>query len=106
MFAYIVVIVHYVSSCAFVATFQGCLYVFHVSQKALQIEISMYEDTLEAVTTLTTVCCVLLLQCRLYENVVYAGFGCARDTSCVVQHRSRWGTSGAGPEGRTGHADI
>ena len=106
MFAYIVVIVHCVSSCAFVAMFQGCLYVFHVSQKGLQIEISMYEDMLEAVTTLTTVCCVLLLQCSLYENVVYAGRACVRGTSCDVQHRARWGTSRAGPEGRTGHGDI
>ena len=86
--------------------FQGCLYVFHVSQKGLKSEIGMYEDLLEAVTTLTTVCCVLLLQCRLYANVVYAGFDCARDTSCDVQHHNRWGTSGAGPEGRPGHADI
>ena len=91
MFAYIVVIVHCVSSCAFVAMFQGCLYVFHVSQKGLQIEISMYEDMLEAVTTLTTVCCVLLLQCRLYENVVYAGRACVRGTSCDVQHTCRPG---------------
>ena len=86
--------------------FQGCLYVFHVSQKGLKSEIGMYEDLLEAVTTLTTVCCVLLLQCRLYENVVYAGRACVRGTSCDVQQRARWGTSRAGLEGRTGHGDI
>ena len=71
-------IVQCVSLCVFVSV---VLYMFRVIKEQLRVELQENEESLHVVTALTTMYFVLLLKCRRYSNVTYAGYDCVREGS-------------------------